>query len=469
MWPRSLRSALPWLLASLAASAVAGEAPLVLQGTAAYHGLRVPLAVLAQTRSASLGDIQVLNARGEPVPHAWADEPDGPTVQTQQHKLPFFKAPVAASAADASQQGGWIIDTRGVKGALTALQLSLLPSTHGIYGFTLEYSNDLQQWRTHLGAAQLLSLQHQGLRLEHTRFELNGLRTRYLRLRPLPGSAVPPLTGAQVTSVSRYTAAAPMQWSDAISPSQCTAQYCDYTLPRHLPLERLQWQLADANTLAPVELLVQYDTATGEMAAPSPRHHHRHPLRDTLRDPLRSLRHKTAPTATPTEAAAAWHPLLRTTAYWLRLPEGDVRSPELSLGGSLVTRLRVQPVGGMVQLGHKPPSLRVGARAASLVFLAREPAPYRLAWGGADATSALTLAQLMPTRQAGDPLPSDTATVQLAPAAPLAAASAPAAAASTADAAPVPSRKFWLWAVLLAALGLMGFMAWTLLRPAAKP
>jgi hypothetical protein len=123
----------------------------------------------------------------------------------------------------------------------------------------------------------------------------------------------------------------------------------------------------------------------------------------------------------------------------------------------------------MVQLGSKPPGLRVGARAVSLVFLAREPAPYRLAWGGESKGSALALGQLMPTRKPGDPLPTETATVTLAPPAPVAAAASPASSvASAAAATPEPSRKFWLWGVLLAALGLMGFMAWSLLRPATK-
>jgi hypothetical protein len=449
------------LLAAFACSAFAGEAPLVLQGTGAYHGLRVPLAVQSQARASDLSDLQVLNARGEPVPHAWVDEePVAP--DRREQNVPFFKAPAAASAVDAAQQGGWIIDLRAVKGALLELQLSVPPNEHGIYGFALEYGDDLQQWHTLVGAAQLLSLQHQGLRLEHTAFDLGGLRARYLRLRPLPGSTPPPLTGARVSSVTRYAPVAPLQWSEWLAPTQCSAQSCDYALPRHLPLERLEWQLADANTLAPVDLLVQYDNSETNTSGPTPwRHHH------LLRDPLKSLRHKTAPA--PTETANTWYPLQRTTAYWLRLPKGEVRSPELTLAGGLVTHLRVQPTGGMVQLGSKPPGIRIGARAVSLVFLAREPAPYRLAWGGETKASALTLAQLMPTRQAGDPLPTDTATVQLAaPAAPVAAASQASAAASTAPAAPLPSPKFWLWGVLLAALGLMGFMAWSLLRPAPK-
>ncbi|MEO8155068.1 MAG: DUF3999 family protein, partial [Rhizobacter sp.] len=227
------------LLAAFTASAFAGEAPLALQGTAAYYGLSVPLSVLVQTRSPDLSDLQVLNARGEPVPHAWVEEEAQPAAEQRRQDVPFFKAPAAASAVDASQQGGWILDTRAVKGALLELQLSVPPDAHGIYGFVVEYSDNLQQWQTLNGSAQLLSLQHQGLRLEHTRFDLAGLHTRYLRLRPLPGNLVPPLTGARVTSVTHYTPAAPMQWSEALSPTQCTPQYCDYALPRHLPLERL--------------------------------------------------------------------------------------------------------------------------------------------------------------------------------------------------------------------------------------
>ncbi|MEO8155535.1 MAG: DUF3999 family protein, partial [Rhizobacter sp.] len=240
-----------------------------------------------------------------------------------------------------------------------------------------------------------------------------------------------------------------------------TPQYCDYALPRHLPLERLEWKLADANTLAPVELLAQYEAGEAGTTTSTPTHHHHHLIRGSLHE----LRRKTEPA--PTGVLPAWQPLQHTTVYWLRLPEGEVRSPELRMGAGFATQLRVQPAGGMVQLGAKPPTIRVGAHAASLVFLAREPAPYRLAWGGADATSTLPLAQLMPTRQAGDALPTDTATVQIAPTV-LVAASQASTLASAAPAAPAASRKLWLWVALLAALGLMGFMAWSLLRPAAK-
>ncbi len=432
-----------------------GEAPLTLQGQAAYHGVTLPLSVLAQTRHADLSDIRVLNARGEPVPHAWVDEPAPTSTEEQRHAVPFFQAPAAASATTASQQGGWIIDLRKVNGALTELRLGVPAATHGVYGFAIEASDDLQRWHTVNSAAQLLSLQHQGSTLEHTSFELFGLRTSYLRLRPHAGSPLPPLSGAQVRSVTHRQPAPPLQWSEPIAPTRCTARYCDYAVPRHLPLERMAWELTAANTLAPVDVLVQYEAG---VATASPHRPHQH----RLRDHLRGVRHKDAPAR---DTASTWSPLLRTTAYWLRLPEGEVRSPALRLDAGAVTQLRVQPVGGMVQLGSQPPAIRVGAPAARLVFLAREPAPYRLAWGG-EAGAATALAQLMPTRKAGDPLPVDTATVVLAAMAAPAAPAASTGPAASAPAAPSPSRKFWLWGVLLAAVAVMGVMAWLLLRPA---
>ncbi|MGY4830318.1 DUF3999 family protein [Sphaerotilaceae bacterium SBD11-9] len=441
-----------WLLVLLATSALAGEAPLELKGKATYHGLTLPLAVLAQTRNADLSDIRVLDARGEPVPYAWADQDQPATQETRLQPVPFYRAPAAASAVTPSQQGGWIIDLGSVKGALLELRLSVLPNMNGIYGFEIESSNDLQRWQTHTPAAQLLSLQHQGQKLEHARFELNGLHARYLRLRPSPGSAPPPLTGAHVLSSAHYPPPPALQWSEPLAPAQCTAQYCDYRLPRHLPLERLEWQLAAVNTLAPVDLLVQ--AAPSEPGAARPMHRHR------LRDHFKGVR--TQPAAPAPDVPASWSYLQRSTVYWLRLPEAEVRSPTLQLYAGQVQQLRVQPMGGMAQLGPKPPLLRVGAPAASLVFLAREPAPYRLAWGSdSNVGGALTLAQLMPARRPGEALPMDTASVQPAQVAPVASASTP-----PASTAPEPTRTFWLWGALLGALALMAFMAWSLLRPA---
>jgi hypothetical protein len=450
---------------ALASAAGAGELPLQLKGEGAYYGLRIPLDVRAQATADDLGDLRVLNAAGEAVPYAWVDAEPGAVATPTRQSVPLFKAPPppasAASTAEPAQQGGWIVDLRAVKGLPQELQLDVAPGTNGVFPFVLEASADLQRWHTVLPQAQLVALQHQGLRLEHSHFELattdGGPRGGYLRLRPLPGSPPAPLTGARVASLAHRAELPDWQWSDTLTPSECKAEHCDYVLPRHLPLQRIEFTLAEPNTLARVQLLGQPDD---EAAPANSRVRHHHPVRDHLK----VLRHKNAPS--PTQKAEAFWPLTSGTVYALNLQGSALRSTVLSLPGGLYRKLRVQPTGGMAQLGSKPPSLRVGGRAASLVFLARGAGPYRLAWDQTSPSVVMPLAQLMPGRRPDDPLPEATAVVapRVAPAALPVAPSTPASVAAPGDS----NHKPWLWAALLGALGLMGFMAWSLLRPAAE-
>lgn len=448
---------------ALSLPAWAGEAALKVQGQDAYHGLTIPLWVLAQTSHADLSDVQVLNARGEPLPHAWVDDAAPAGTEERQQAVPFYRAPAAASAVTASQQGGWVVDLRKVVGGLLELQLEVPSGTHGVYEFVIEASDDLQQWQTHSGSAQLLSLEHQGLTLAHSTFDLAGLRARYLRLRPQSGSPLVPLSGVQAKSVTHQQTVAPLQWSDPLPPIDCTADHCDYAVPRHLPMSHLAWELPDANTLVAVDILVQYEPSNGASATPRA---HRHRLRDRLH----GIRHKDV-LPSSTEADKTWIFIARDMAYRLRLPEGEVRSQPMRLDAGAVHRMRLRPRGGVSQFGSQPPLVRIGAPAARLVFLAREPAPYKLTWGG-NAVAAMSLAELMPTRKPDAPWPVDTAEVEsVLPAAPSVAVQVPAA--SNATPAKVPAhtplpaseRKVWLWGALLVALAVMGGMAWSLLKP----
>jgi hypothetical protein len=162
------------LIALAAAAAGAGELPLQLKGEGAYYTLRVPLDVRAQAKSSELSDLRVLNGAGDAVPYAWVEEDPGIVATPKRQPVPLFKAPAsptaAASTATPAQQGGWIVDLRAVKGVPQELQLDIAPGANGIFPFALEASDDLQQWRTLQPAAQLVALQHQGLRLEHSSF-----------------------------------------------------------------------------------------------------------------------------------------------------------------------------------------------------------------------------------------------------------------------------------------------------------
>jgi len=453
---------LVWLsLPVWAAGALAAQAPLVLQGAGPYHTLAIPLAVRAQAAQADLGDVGVLDAQGQPVPHAWVRHEPAPAARARLQQLPFFAAPTAASASEASQQGGWIVDLRAVAGSPQELQLEVAPGANGVFAFELEASRDLQQWRTVQSGAQLVALRHEGQRLMHASFDLPGdVAGGYLRLRPRPGSAPPPVTRVQVASLGERLLPLPAwQWSEAIAPSQCEPTHCDYLLPRHLPLQRLEFDLGQINTLARVQLLAEPDVDPPARRRRDAAVHH------PVRDSLKALHRKTAPPA-PQAEEPMWQSLPGGTVYWLRWREAEPRSTVLPLPGGFYRRLRLQPAGGMAQLGPEPPAIRVAGRAASLVFLARGPGPYRLVWGQTEPAASLTLAELMPGRQADDPLPE--ASAQLAPTAPPPATPAPSAVAPSAAAAPSSGHKLWLWGAMVVALSLMGFMVRSLLRPAAQ-
>lgn len=444
--------------AGLALGAKAGELPLQLDREATYHRLEIPLAVRAQATRADLGDLRVLDAAGQAVPFAWAEEDQGGTATPRRQAVPLFKAPAAASAVEPSQQGGWLIDLRAVAGAPQELQLSLVPGSRGVYAFFLEASTDLQRWRILQPDAQLVSLEHQGLRLEHGSFDLSSVPPgSTLRLRPRPGSEVPALAGARVVSVSRRSPVPQWQWSEPIAPGRCEPRWCEYPMPRHLPLQRLQVELTQPNTLARLQVLGQPEA---DDSAPAGDKAHR--LRHPLRGQLKALRHKTASDAATREPA--WESLPGGTVYALTLQGQDLRSTVLAMPGGRYSHLRLQPAGGLAQLGEPAPSIRVATRTTSLVFLARGSAPYRLAWGQTTPAAALALGELMPGRRAGDALPEVSASIAPAPAPSVVVAPPPAA---PEKAPSVPGRKLWLWGVLAAALALLGAMAWTLLKPAS--
>ena len=449
-----MKTMLRWLgaalaaLAALAGAAAPGGTDLALQGPGPYYTLHLTMALQGLAATPELRDMQVVNARGEALPFAWLP-PRPDTAEQHLQAVPHFKLPGAASGGKVGPSRGWLLDARQVRGSLLRLDLTLPELARGVYTVAVEASPDLQHWRSIHGAAQLVSLEHDGQHLDSTSIDLDGIRPGYLRLTALPHSLLPELQSAQVTSITEELVPQPLQWSEPIAPARCAAQSCDYPMPHNVPLEQLQFELVEPNTLATVLLFGEVD------AARAVEHQRR-----LLRNPIRALRRKTEPPSAPT-GTTTWVEIGGGSVYRLaRAGEADVRSSPLWLSGGVYPMLRVQTPGPVNQLGPKPPALRVGAHTRSLVFLARGPAPYRLLWGNTKPDqTAMTMAQLLPARQPGDALPQDLAVVAAMPVA--AAASVPASAA----AAPAPAdRSMWLWAALLVGLGLMGLMAWSLLR-----
>jgi hypothetical protein len=329
--------------------------------------------------------------------------------------------------------------------------LALPDSANGVYPVAVEASDDLTQWRVVRSEVQVVALQHQGQRLDSSVLELGGVRAAYLRLRSLGSGPVPELTGAEATTATLQWPQPALQWSEPIAPASCDAQHCDYALPA-VALEAVEVLPRDANTVAQVGWL-----ARGEAAPPQS---HRHGLRRHLHRNLHALRDKSIPPLPAPEPG--WQPLADGSVWWLRLPTGESRSPVQHLDGAVHTQLRLQVAGGVAQLGAQPPQLRIGVRPRTLVMLARGAAPYRTVWvEPATAAPAMPMAELMPARRSGDALPADRAVLQ-ADVAALASPVLKAASVPAPATVPSPSRA-WLWAALVAGVGLMAAMAWSLL------
>ncbi|MDM0004044.1 DUF3999 domain-containing protein [Variovorax sp. J22G73] len=467
-------------------------APITLQGAGPYHRLTLPLALYGRAAYTDLRDLRVHNAAGHAVPYAWLRN-EAAAPRTASRDVPIFALPGSSAASgdaalafslradgslvletknaaartdDAAQ---WLIDVSQVKGSLLQARFDIAPDARGLFAFRLEASDDLRQWRPVGGEEQLVRLAHGGQTIERLAVDLNNLRTRFLRLRwsdPKQGAT---LTAVGIDSVQEVEPVAPLEWSAALRPERCVTDYCDYVLPRGLPVQSLRIDLADINTLAQVGVSGLSDSVAAPAAA----------QQSVPRNPLYALRHQqrrpVVRNAGPDEA-----PLVDAVAYRLAQAGGEARSPLLALDGAVYARLRLRTAGPISVLGATPPSIAVGAVPRTLVFLAQGAAPFSLAWSATPQANAaspvegsvpgapLALSTLIPGYAADKPVVADGASVAL----PVAAVNAAAAAVAAAVQAPVPtqvaSRKWWLWGALGVGLLLLAGMAWSLFASLRK-
>jgi hypothetical protein len=442
------RLALLAMLALLATSPVCAQAlddyatrvPLTLVGEGPWYRLEVPMAVHLAARYADLRDLRVFNAEGQALAYAltrdaaqsretrsetpvnWfplrgpASVERMPAVRVQRSATGTLVELAAEEvlSADAEPLRGWLLDASAIEGPLQQLILDWNVEREGFQHFTIEASDDLQHWRS-WGGGQVARLSFAGERIDLRDVGLPGQQARYLRLLWSDPQQAPLLTAARL--VSGRTVPAPLVWSAPLTPSRVAPGEYRWDLPLALPLQRLRVELSQSNTLAPV-------TVSGR-----------------------------------SDGKVRWQPLGRGLLYRLTQGSAEVLHDELELFGAAAQqlRLRVDERGG--GLGSEAPQLRVGLRATQLVFLARGTPPYVLATGNpAGKAASLPLDTLIPgyddqrlatlgIASAGQTLPAEAA---------------------GAERAPSEDWKRWgLWAVLLAGVGLLVLMALSLLR--ARP
>jgi len=441
----------------MALSAHAGETaanfathvPLTLSGEGPWYRLDLPLTVQLHARQADLADVRVFNAAGEAQAYSLTREqaPSGERLQLHEVKwFPLYDAADAGSAvpnvrvqsnaagtlvqvqpssqleAGEEVRRGWLLDASAIKAPLQQLILDWSSEQDGFQRFSIEASDDLQHWQA-WGEGQVARLSFADERVEQHEVALPGQRARYLRLLWQTPQAAPVLTSAQLQSLTSSSPAQPLVWSEPVAGSRTPAGEYTWQLPMGLRVERLQVQVIEANSLAPVTLAGRRDSSL------------------------------------------PWQTLSSGLLYRLTQNGQDVVQDQLQLPGQVVRELKltVDDRGG--GLGAEAPRVRYAVRATQLVFLARGAGPYRLALGStSEKTASLPLATLIP-----DLSPKRLENLGQARVEEGTLVTSPVV-------APAPSnqgtdwKKLGLWAVLLLSVLFLAAMAFSLLRkPAVKP
>ncbi|HZP91480.1 MAG TPA: DUF3999 domain-containing protein [Burkholderiales bacterium] len=435
-----LFAVLPWLAVpgAMAADSPADFAfavPIEGVGNNALYRVVIAPAVYEGSAYADLRDLRVFNGAGEVVPHAF--RPPAPaTHKPEPVPLPFFAmrgprnaAPEDLDIAFDAEKGrislraksrkkqdahtallGFLVDLSARKETFSGLALDWETTPEGYVGAVrVEASEDLKRWTPLAVDAPLVRLIQGGQRLEQKSVALRPLRTKYLRLTWPAGASVPQLTSLSGLPAEAVTAPA-RAWKE-VSAHPDSREPGDYRadLGGVFPADRLEIRLPQDNTVAPLQIF--------------------------SRD----------------RPSAEWTPVARTVAYRLRQNGREIVSPAVTLAPNArrYWLLRVDQQGGGI--GQGAMRLKAGWIAREIVFAARGPGPFRLAFGNARAQpNALPIETLVPgwgSETAPQIASATTGAVQTL-------------AGESAARQHVDMKKASLWAALLAGVALLGLMAW---------
>ena len=431
--------------------------PIQADGSEDSYQFDLPAPVYRGITRRDAGDLRVFNAAGEVVPHGFQHQTNAPLAKPQPRALtPFplkgitskgidglhvrlersggktvFQLDDGAGSGDATVPVlGYLVDVTAMDQPIQALELAI--DAPGDYAgrVRVEASMDLARWDLMVAGAPLLSLQHAGAKLEQRRVEFAPRKTKYLRISWAGLPAEVRLTGVLVEP-SESPVALTRQW-DAVAGVAVAGKPGEYSFDfhGHFPMDRLRLGLPEPNTLVQVEIL----------------------SRNRAGDP--------------------WRPLSRSVVYRLRRQGAEILSPEITIAinPDRFWLLRVDQKGG--GLGAGDPQLSAGWVPHRLVFVARGGAPFTLAYGNREAAPsnyAIDTLVRGHRRDPASPALDEVKMTQVARVPPtrlkssdLQLPSALGGAVIAADS--VEIRKVLLWSGLVAAVLLLGWMAWRLLR-----
>lgn len=369
-----------------------------------FYEFSLPLPVYQGSQSSDLADLRVFNGQGEIVPHTLLHPQSTVTSHEQESVVPVFPITQTKQVSDADANTtmdverksdgtlvavkhnkntkgvpvvlGAVFDISQIKDTVHALHLDASPTTTPFHPFTLETSNDLQQWHILLENAQWVHLQQSGQIIDKNTFEWDGNAEKYLRVVWSDPSDAPTINSARVQTLRTAVDNAHMIWTDPLKPSQVEGNHYDYQFAGQLPIEKLRIGLAQINTLAPMQIQAYQ--------APTPNRQH-----------------------------GEWVGIEQSVVYRLQSPKGEVDSPDLALTTSLSDRVRLVVDSGGGGIGNIPPTIQFGFTPQTMVFLPRGDGPFTLAWGARNMKDGgLPAATLLPNYNSDQVFHASPATLQ---------------------------------------------------------
>ena len=400
--------------------------------------LELPLSVYRTVQRPDLGDLRVFDADGQEVPYALLRNDLRPA-QTRTTPLRFFRLEgevvpetlrlrleqegttldLSAPATAVTQPPAYLLHTSELEGVMTELRLEWADTGQNkdrvsdfLTTLSVEVSDDLQAWRP-LSTASLARLERDGNRLERNVIPLPPTTASYLRLTSLEG-ALPPLTGVQALTQTEAVRGPLETLTLAPRQSDEEGRYT-FNAAAFLPVSSAQLLLPQPNTLVRTELL------------------------------------------SSTSSEEPWTRRYTGLRYRVVQEEQDLTSPPMTFAPTTdrYWQVRTARAGGGVGQGELRLKLRYHPH--TLLFLARGEGPYMLAYGSPTATSAA----FEPSELAQ--IPADMTLAGL----PRARAEPPVTLAGTSllgETRSFPWSQVLLWSVLVLGVGLLGWLAFGLLR-----
>jgi hypothetical protein len=408
--------------------------PIVTPGDAAVYRLALPPEVYQKAVRPDLGDLQVFNARGEPVPYA-IEQPLPPrSARPPGRPLPLFAlrddSPAALNAmrVTIASQGShvsvqtrgsdststpamsYVLDGQALDAAIAAIQVHWPEDAADYAGkMRIEAGNSLGSWHTVLEAAPIANLHSAGAQLIEDRVEIPATRAKFWRLSWV--GTPPPF---ELTSAAAEPAAegdTGDRSSLIVSGTPVTGRPGEFQfdLGARPPVDRINLDLPELNSVVEAELMSRASQA----------------------DP--------------------WHRVTESGFYRLQGADGELRNGPIGIGvcADRFWLVRVPPSSSA--LGHGVLRIEAQWRAPDVVFLARGSAPFTLAYGSGSAIGAATPLAALPVTLTPVRATHGAATVLGGDA-------------RRDSSVAFPWRKSVLWGILAFAVALLAAMAYRLMK-----